>query len=80
MPFTWEDFDRWYNKENFLHLTPEERREVLQALPPEEWQEFFEVLSPQERLEGLSPEQIREYLDQLTTKRSAAVRKRFRKK
>jgi hypothetical protein len=44
------------------------QQEVLQSLPPEK------------RLAGLSPEQIRQYLDQLTAGRPAAPRKPRRKK
>jgi hypothetical protein len=66
--FTMEDFNRQYIKEHFVQLTPEEREEVLKALPPEE------------RLAGLSAEQIRQYLDRLTTRRPAATRKPPRKK
>jgi hypothetical protein len=68
MPFTMEDFNRQYAKQYFPRLTPEERAEVLQALPPEE------------RLAGLSAEQIRQYLDRLSAGRPAAARKPRRKK
>jgi hypothetical protein len=62
------DFRRDYIKEHLPQLTEEERRKVLEALPPEE------------RLAGLSAEQIRHYLDQLSTGRPAQPRKRRRKK
>jgi hypothetical protein len=68
MSFTMEDFNRQYNKEHFLRLTPEEREEVLKALPPGE------------RLAGLSAERIRQYLDRLTAGRPAAPHKPRRKK
>jgi hypothetical protein len=68
MSFTMEDFRREIIKEHFPELTPEERREVLQSLPPEE------------RLAGLSAEQIRQYLDQLTAGRPRKPRKPRRKK
>jgi hypothetical protein len=68
MPFTWEDFDRWYIKTHFPHLTPDERREILQSLPPEE------VLA------GLSEEQIRQYLERLTAGRPVKPPKAPRKK
>jgi hypothetical protein len=55
MSYTMEDFKRDYVKEHFARLTPEEQQQVLQALPPER------------RLAGLSAQQIRQYLDQLTT-------------
>jgi hypothetical protein len=67
MPFTMEDFQRQFVKEHFPKLTPEEQEEVLQALPPEK------------RLAGLSAEQIRQYLDRLSSERPAAPRKPRRK-
>jgi hypothetical protein len=81
MPFTMEDFDRWYFHQHFGKLTVEEQREVLQGLPPERRRELLQSLSPaerrevlqslppEERLAGLSAEQIRRYLDQLTAAR-----------
>jgi hypothetical protein len=78
--FTMEDFNRQYIKEHFARLTPEEQREALQALPPEKKQEVLQALPPEERLAGLSPEQIRQYLDQLNAARPAAPRKPRRKK
>lgn len=66
--FTMEDFNRQYVKEHFAQLTPEERKEALKALPL------------QERLVDLSPEQIRQYLDQLTAGRGAAPRKPRKRK
>ena len=68
MSYTMEDFNRQYNKEHFLKLSPEEQEEVLRSLPPER------------RLAGLSAEQIRQYLDQVTAGRPAATRKPRRKK
>jgi hypothetical protein len=65
MSFTMEDFNRQYIKEHFPHLTPQEREEVLQALPAEE------------RLAGLSAEQIRQYLDQLTAGHPTRPRKGY---
>jgi hypothetical protein len=59
MPFTLADFDRWFFQEHFAKLTPEEQQEFLKSLPPEK------------RLAGLSPEQIRDYLEQLTGGRPA---------
>jgi hypothetical protein len=64
MPYTMEDFRRQFVKEHFSELTPEEREDVIKSLPPEE------------RLAGLSAEQIRQYLDQLTAERPATPRKR----
>ena len=68
MSFTMEDFKRQLAKEYFPKLPPEEQEKVLQSLPPEK------------RLAGLSPEQIREYLDRLTGGRRAPPRKLRRKK
>jgi hypothetical protein len=92
MAFTMEDFKRQYIKEHFPRLTPGERREILRSLPPEERREVLESLPPKEqeavlqalppeaRLAGLSAEQIRRYLDQLTAGRPARPRKPRRKR
>jgi Mg/Co/Ni transporter MgtE len=80
MAFTMEDFNRQYIKEHFARLTPKERKEVLQALPPEERKEVLQALPPEERLAGLSPEQIRQYLDQMTAGSPAQPHKPRRKK
>jgi hypothetical protein len=73
-------------------LSLQERQEVLQALPPERLQEVLQVLVAQQhrnvleslpvevRLAGLSAEQIRQYLDQLTADRPARPRKERRKR
>ncbi len=55
--WTMEDFTRQYVKEHFARLTPEERREALEALPPAEREEVLRSLPPEERLAGLPPEQ-----------------------
>ncbi len=68
MSYTMEDFKRELTKKYFKKLSPEEQQEVLRSLPPEN------------RLAGLSPEQIRRYVDQLTTGRATAVCKPRRKK
>jgi hypothetical protein len=65
--FTMEDFNRQYVLEHFEKLTPAERRKALEFLPPEE------------RLAGLTAEQLREYLNQLTARRPVAPRKPRRK-
>ena len=87
--FTMEDFNRQYNKEHFLKLTPEEREEVLKSLPLEERlaglppEQRLAGLPLEQRLAGLSAEQIesvREYLDRLTAGRTTAPRKPRRKK
>jgi hypothetical protein len=62
--YTMADFRRDYIKQHLPELTPEEQEEVLRALPPEK------------RLAGLSTEEIRQYLERLST----APRKRRRKK
>jgi hypothetical protein len=66
--FTMEDFRRQVLRDEFAKLTPEQRRDVLQALTPEE------------RLAGLSVEQIQHYLDQLTAARPVQPRKPRRKR
>jgi len=78
--FTMEDFNRQYIKEHFARLTPEEQRQALEALPPEKQQEVLQSLPPERRLAGLSAEQIRQYLDELTAQRTAGARKPRRKK
>ena len=80
MSYTMEDFVRDYIKEHFPQLTPEEQREVLKRLSPERRREVLESLPPEERLAGLSAEQIRQYLDALTTGPPARPRKPRRKK
>jgi hypothetical protein len=92
MSYTMEDFKRDYVKEHFAKLTPEERREVLQALtpeeqrealerlPPERLREVLQALPPEKLLAGLSADQIRQYLDQLTAGRPAGPRKPRRKR
>jgi hypothetical protein len=73
--YTMEDFNRQYVKEHFARLTPKERREALESLPPQEREEVLEALPPEERMAGLSPEQIRQYLDRLTAGGTAVPRK-----
>ena len=80
MAYTMEDFKRDLFKEYFGKLTAEERRAVLESLPPEEQEEVLRSLPPEKRLAGLSAEQIRQYLDQLTAGRPAQPRKPRRKK
>lgn len=63
MSFTMQDFLRQFWAEHAGERTPEQRRALLESLPPEE------------RLAGLSPEQIQEYLDKLTTSRKGRPRK-----
>jgi hypothetical protein len=80
MSYTMEDFKRELHKEYFQKLSPQEQREVLESWPSEERRALLESLSPEERLAGLSPEQIQQYLNQLTAGRSAGSRKPRRKK
>jgi hypothetical protein len=80
MAYTMEDFKRDYVKEHFGQLTPEEQREVLERLSPEDRREVLQALPPEERLAGLSAEQIRQYLERLTSRGPAASRKPRRKK
>lgn len=78
--YTMEDFKRDYVLDHFARLTPKEQRKALENLSPEQRQQVLETLPPAERLAGLTAEQIREYLDQLTTARHGAPRKQKRKK
>ncbi len=84
--YTMEDFNRQYIMEHFQKLTPEEQEKVLQAMPPEQRlaglppEQRLAGLPPEQRLAGLSEEQIRQYLERLTPKPSAAPRKPRRKK
>jgi hypothetical protein len=80
MAFTWEDFEHWYIKDHFDRLTPEEQREALQRLAPERRQELLQSLPPEERLAGMSAEEVRHYLDQLTAGSPTGPRKRRRKR
>jgi hypothetical protein len=72
--------------EALQRLSPEHRREVVQALPPEERlaglspEARLEGLSPEARLAGLSDEQVRQLLDRLAAGRAAQPRKPRRKK
>ena len=63
-----KDFRRDSMKEHLPELTPQEQAEVLQALPTEV------------RLAGLSVEQIRQYLDQVTGGQEARSRPPRRRK
>jgi hypothetical protein len=79
MPYTMEDFRRDFVKEHFSELTPEEQEHVFKSLPPGKREDVIKSLTPEERLAGLSAEQIRRYLDQLSAERPAPPRKRRRK-
>jgi hypothetical protein len=75
--YTMKDFERDYFAKHFLKLTPEEQEDVLRAFPPEK---RLAGIPPEKRLAGLSEEQIRQYLDQLTSGHKTATRKTRRKK
>jgi hypothetical protein len=64
-----EDFKRDYFQKQFRRLTPEERLDFVQSLPAKERRDMLQSLPPDERLAGLSPEQIHQYLERLTTGR-----------
>jgi hypothetical protein len=78
--FTMEDFNRQYIKEHFPQLTPAERREALKSLSPKERRKVLQSLPPEELLAVLSADQIRQYLEQLTTGRPDQARKPRRKR
>jgi hypothetical protein len=80
MSYTMEDFIHDFIKEHFPQLTPEERREALERLPAEQRRKLLQSLPPEERLAGLSVEEVRQYLDQLTASRPTKPRKPQRKK
>ena len=80
MAFTMEDFNRGLVKVYFPKLSPEEQQEVLKSFPPDLRRELVDSLPPEERLAGLSPEQIRKYLDQLSAGGPPKASKRRRKK
>jgi hypothetical protein len=68
MSYTMEDFKREWNKKYLNKLSPEEREEALRSLPLHD------------RLAGVPPEEIRQYLEQLTASQPAETRKPRRKK
>jgi hypothetical protein len=92
MAYTMEDFTRDFMKKHYPELTAEEQRELLEQLPvkrrrqllkllpTEERREVIDSLPPEERLAGLSAEQIRRYLNELTTRRPAEPRRPRRKR
>ncbi len=61
-------------------LSPSEQREALERLSPEQRREILQSLPAEERLAGLSAEEIRRYLDQLTAGSPAKPRKPRRRK
>jgi Mg/Co/Ni transporter MgtE len=64
-----EDFNRQYIQEQFLKRSPEQRREILEALSPEEQCEALARLPP-ERLEDvmrlLEVQQLRQAVESLS--------------
>jgi len=80
MSYTMEDFRRDYLKEEFPRLTPEERRELLHSLSPAARREALQALLQGGPLPGLSEEQARQLLEQLTSGRAPKPRKSRRKK
>lgn len=80
IPGPLEDFDRDFVCEHFAELTREEQRKVFNGLPVEERRELLQSLPAEERLAGLSAEQIRQYLEQLSASRPATPRKPRRKR
>jgi hypothetical protein len=67
-------------QEMFRSLSPPQQQEMFRSLPPARRRDMLESLPAEERLAGLSPEQIRQYLDQLNAGRRATPRKPRRKK
>ncbi len=80
MSYTMVDFRRDFFKKHFLRMTSEEQLDMLQSLPADKQEELLKSLSPDRRLAGLSAEEIRQYLDQLTAGRPSRSRKPRRKK
>jgi hypothetical protein len=92
MSYTMEDFKRDYIVEHFPELPPDKQREVLERIPSELRRELLQSLSAEqrrellqslpleERLAGLSPEQIQQYLEQLTAGRPTRSREPRRKR
>ena len=79
MSFTMDDFDHQYVIDGFLRMTTAERVEVFMSLSPAQRREMLQGLPIEERLAGLTVEQIQQYLDRLTRRRPAAVRRPRRK-
>jgi hypothetical protein len=80
MSFTMEDFKRQYIMEHFAELTPAEQLKALERLSPEHRREVLQALPAEERLAGLSGEQARQLLEQLAAGRPTQPRKPRRKK
>jgi hypothetical protein len=89
MSFTWKDFELELFRKYFPKLSLQEKRKVLLEMPlkerleiltQQEKKELLQASPPETRLEGLSEDQIRQYLDQITTSRKSPSRKPRRKK
>ncbi len=68
MSFTMDDFVREYLQVKFAQLTPDERRNMVQALPPDERRNMLQALPPDERrnmLQALPPDKRRELFQAL---------------
>jgi hypothetical protein len=80
IPYTIEeDFSGDFIEEHFHKLTPEEQREALQSLSAEERRNVLRGLSAEERLEGLSHEEIEQFLQRQKAKRPSRKGKPRRK-
>jgi hypothetical protein len=64
----------------FESLPSTERRAFFESLPSKERRDFFSTLPLEERLAGLSVEEIRDYLDRLSSSQTSKTKKRGRKK
>jgi hypothetical protein len=80
MTYTMEDFLHDYIKERFPRLTTQEQREALERLSEEQRRQLLESLPPEQRLAGMTEEQIRRYLEQLTSPASPGPRRKPRRK
>jgi hypothetical protein len=87
--FRSRDFTRDYLREKLGQLSSRDRKQLLRSLPPADRREILQAASvaerlaglpPEERSTGLSPQQIRRYLDQLGTGQPSRPRKPRRKK
>ncbi|MBK1701736.1 hypothetical protein [Thiococcus pfennigii] len=77
MTYTLEEFIRETHREVIAHLTPEERRAIVEGMPP---QERLRGLLPEERLRGLPlKDRLRDLdpdaLPELTPEEREALRK-----
>ncbi len=75
MSFTMEDFKQWYLRDNFKYLTPEQQCEALEQLPREQRQALVRTL-----LAAMSPDEIRQCLEEPPAESQPKPRKPRRKK